>query len=128
MIIEKKIGIWMDNASAHVINVLDITSTKNIIESKFTHQEREHSLNKSENLMHNKEQHQQSDYYKKIGETILKYDHVVLFGPTHAKSELFNELKKNHLFDKIKIQVEQTDKMTDAEMKFFTQNYFSHCL
>lgn len=128
MKIEKKLGVWMDNSTAHFIDFVDITSPKNSIESKFTHQEREHSLNKNENLMHNKEQHLQSDYYKKIGESILKYDHVILFGPTHAKSELFNSLKENHHFDKIKIHVEQTDKMTESEMHDFTKNYFSHCL
>jgi hypothetical protein len=128
MIVDKKLGIWMDNASAHIIGFLDITSTKNVVESKFTHQEREHSLSKNENLMHNKEQHQQADYYKKLGEIILKYNHVILFGPTNAKSELCNSLRENHLFDKIKIQVEQSDKMTETEMQAFTQNYFSHCI
>jgi len=128
MIVDKKLGIWMDNASAHIIDFLDITSSKNVVESKFTHQEREHSLSKNENLMHNKEQHQQADYYKKLGEVILKYNHVILFGPTNAKSELYNSLKENHLFDKIKIHVEQSDKMTETEMQAFTQNYFSHCI
>lgn len=128
MIVDKKLGIWMDNASAHIIDFLDITSSKNVIESKFTHQEREHSLSKNENLMHNKEQHQQADYYKKLGEVILRYNHVILFGPTNAKSELCNSLKENHLFDNIKIHVEQSDKMTETEMQAFTQNYFSHCI
>jgi stalled ribosome rescue protein Dom34 len=128
MIVDKKLGIWMDNASAHIIDFLDITSSKNVVESKFTHQEREHSLSKNENLMHNKEQHQQADYYKKLGEVILRYNHVILFGPTNAKSELCNSLKENHLFDNIKIHVEQSDKMTETEMQAFTQNYFSHCI
>ncbi|MBL7936372.1 MAG: hypothetical protein JNM51_11265 [Bacteroidia bacterium] len=124
-VIDKKIGIWMDNASAHMIEFVDESSSKNVIESEFTHQEKEHSLSKNENLMHHKEQHLQAEYYKKISDAILSFNEVVLFGPTNAKSELFNLLKKNHHFDKIKIQVEQTDKMTNVEMQVFVKEYFS---
>ncbi len=124
-IIEKKLGIWMDHASAHFVDASDNPIAINSIQSKFTHQEKEHSLNKSENLMHHKEQHLQADYYKKISEVILKFDHIVLFGPTQAKAELFNFLKENHHFDKIKIHLQQTNKMTDSEMNLFTRNYFS---
>jgi stalled ribosome rescue protein Dom34 len=42
--------------------------------------------------MHQKEQHEQSDYYKKIGEAIKNYQEVLLFGPTNAKTELLNLL------------------------------------
>ena len=53
--------------------------------------------------MHNKEQHEQSDYYKKLGETIKNYTEVLLFGPTDAKVELFIvgsiiQIFKQHLF------------------------------
>jgi ADP-heptose:LPS heptosyltransferase len=74
--------------------------------------------------MHHKEQHEQADYYKKLGEIILNYTNVILFGPTSAKQELMNSLKDNHHFDKIKIDVKPADKMTEREQQLFVKNYF----
>ena len=76
-------------------------------------------------MNHNKEQHQQSAYYKKLGEAIKRYDEVVLFGPTNAKVELRNHLKKDHHFDKIKIEVESADKMTEHQEHAFVRNHYS---
>ena len=121
----KNIGIWMDHASAHLMEFTTDPIQTTIITSKFTHQEKEHSLSKSENLMHNKEQHQQTDYYKEIGAVIKKYEAVLLFGPTDAKVELLNLLRKDHLFEKIKIETRQTDKMTEHQEHAFVKEYFS---
>jgi hypothetical protein len=95
------------------------------IASKFTHEEKEQSSGKSENLMHNKEQHQQSEYYKKLGEAIKNYENVILFGPTNAKTELFNVLRADHRFEKIKIEVKQADKMTENQEHAFVREHFS---
>jgi hypothetical protein len=121
----KNIGIWMDHANAHLMEFTTDPIETTIITSKFTHQEKEHSLSKSEALMHHKEQHQQAEYYKEIGEVIKKYEEVLLFGPTDAKVELLNLLRKDHLFEKIKIETKQTDKMTENQEHAFVKEYFS---
>ena len=121
----KNLGIWMDHSSAHLMEFTNDEVATNIIESQFTHQEKEHSLGKSEHVMHNKEQHQQSEYYKKLGGEIIKYDEVLLFGPTDAKVELFNILKADHNFAKIKIEVKQADKMTENQQHAFVKKHFS---
>lgn len=82
-------------------------------------------MGKSEKLMHNKEQHEQSEYYKKLGETIISYDEVILFGPTDAKIELFNVLRADQRFAKIKIEIKQTDKMTENQEHAFVREHFS---
>jgi nitrogenase subunit NifH len=125
MAIAKKLGIWMDHASAHIMEFTSNPIETKIITSEFTHEEKEYSLSKNENLMHNKEQHQQAEYYKKIGETIKDYGEVILFGPTNAKSELLNVLNSNHLFSKVKIETKQTDKMTVNQQHAFVRDYFS---
>ena len=80
----KKAGIWIDHSSAHIMELsADAIETK-IITSKFSLQEKEISLDKGEGQMHSKEQHWQSEYYKKLGEAIRNYDDVILFGPTDA--------------------------------------------
>ena len=121
----KNLGIWRDHSSANLMELtIDPIETKTI-ESKFTHQAKEQSQSKSENLMHNKEQHQQSEYYNKLGEVIKNYEAVILFGPTDAKVELFNTLKADHHFEKIKIEIKQTDKMTENQQHAFVREYFS---
>jgi hypothetical protein len=123
---EKKLGIWMDHSNAHLIEFTSNYIETNIISSKFTHQEKEETFNRSEHTMHNKEQHQQSEYYKELGEIIKMYEEVVLFGPTEAKMELYNILKNDHYFEKIKIEVKQTDKMTENQQQAFVREYFQN--
>jgi hypothetical protein len=121
----KNLGIWMDHSNAHLMEFTTDPIETITIASKFTHEAKEQSLGKSEHVMHNKEQHQQSDYYKKLGETIKNYEEVILFGPTNAKVELFNILRADHLFEKIKIEVMQADKMTENQQHTFVREHFS---
>ncbi len=53
MITEKKLGIWMDHANAHLMEYVNPIVTKTIT-SKFTHEEKEKTLHKGESMMHNK--------------------------------------------------------------------------
>lgn len=121
----KELGIWMDHSSAHLMEFTREPMETKTIESQFTHQEKEHTLSKSENLMHNKEQHKQAEYYKKLGDIIRNYESVILFGPTEAKTELYNILREDHRFLSIKIKIKQTDKMTDNQQHAFVKDYFS---
>ena len=124
----KNLGIWMDHSKAHLMEfTTDPIDTKTIA-SKFTHQEKEHSLSKGENHMHNKEQHQQAGYYKKITDAIKGCEKVLLFGPTTAKNELLNLLKVDHHFANIKMEVKQADKMTENQQHAFVKNHFDSSL
>ncbi len=117
----------MDHSNAHLIEFTtdpDLKEKK-IITSKFTHEAKEESLGKNENLMHNKERHQTSEYYKELGLVIRNYESVILFGPTDAKVELLNILTSDHLFSKVKIEVQNIDKMTDNQQRAFVREYFS---
>ena len=120
----KKIGIWMDHANAHLIVYAEPMVVK-VLHSKFTAEERERSLRRSEKMMDKKNQHEEGEYYKMIGESIRHYDDVLLFGPTDAKSELLNILESDHLFSKIKFTVKNTDKMTEHQEYAFVRDYFS---
>lgn len=120
----EKLGIWMDHSNAHILHSSVDTIETKTISSKFTHIEKEHSLSKSENLMHHKEQQQQHEYYKEIGDVIKNYNEVIVFGPTDAKVELVNFLKKDHHFDNIKIEVKNADKMTENQEHAFVKEHF----
>ena len=121
---QKKLGIWMDHANAHLMEFTPHDVETKTIGAKYTN-EADPGLSKGESLMHNREQHQESAYYKGLGKEIANYDEVLLFGPTDAKVELFNLLKADTHFEKIKIEVEQADKMTDNQQHAFVKEYFT---
>lgn len=120
----KQIGIYMDHANAHLIEFSDEAKATETISLDFDDQDKHETQGRSESEMHNKQQQSQSSYYKKLEAVIKDFDEVVLFGPTNAKSELLNDLRKNHLFDKIKIEVINADKMTDKQQHEFVNDYF----
>ncbi len=120
----KKLGIWMDHASAHLMEYNDDIKT-DVIVSESTHAEKEKTLQKGESMMHNKNQQQLAEYYKSIGEAVKNYDDVLIFGPTNARVELLNILKADMHFDKIKIETMPADKMTENQEHAFVRDYFS---
>ncbi|WP_111707636.1 hypothetical protein [Lutibacter citreus] len=119
------LGIWMDHSVANLIDINSKNESRTIV-SKFTSETKEEALNTSESLMHNKRQQMHEAYYKEIADEIIKYNHVLLFGPTNAKVELHNYLKKDLHFKNIKIDIEPRDKMTDNEKDAFVTNHFKN--
>ncbi|MFT7197502.1 MAG: stalled ribosome rescue protein Dom34 [Marinoscillum sp.] len=117
------LGIWMDHSTANLIGSKG-SQTSHTIASEFTHDKEVDALNKGENLMHNKRQQLHEAYYKEIAAEIVKYDHVLLFGPTNAKTELHNYLNKDLHFKDIKIDIKSADKMTDNEQNAFVKSHF----
>lgn len=120
---QKNLGIWMDHATANLID-LDSQKQNHIITSEFTSDIKEEVLQKSEHAMHNKEEQMNESFYKEISDKMSKYNHVLLFGPTNAKTELHNFLKKNLHFNDIKIDVIPADKMTDNQQVAFVKDHF----
>jgi hypothetical protein len=121
----KNLGIWMDHAHAHLVEFAIDPITTNIISNPFTHRDKVHSLSKSEDGMHQKEQQEQAKYYRELGAIIRKFEDVVLFGPTNAKVELLNILRADHQFEHVRLETRESDKMTQNEQQAFVRNYFS---
>ena len=116
----------MDHSRARLIEFTTDPMVTTVITSRFTHDEKAQSIGKSEKIMHTKEQHEQADYYKKIGEVMKHFEEVLLFGPTNAKVELFNSLKDDKHFDNIKIDMQGADKMTEHQEHAFVKSYFTN--
>jgi stalled ribosome rescue protein Dom34 len=121
----KQLGVWMDYSIAHLMELANNSIGITTIFSQSKHREAKQDFRKDEGLMHNIEQDQNADYFKRLSEIIRGYDAVLLFGPSDAKSELFNILSENHLFDKIKIEVKPADKMTENQRNSFVKDYFN---
>ena len=119
-----QLAIFMDNASAHIMELNHGVITTKTIDSKFSHQMREEALSKSENVMHEKEQQHQASYYDALSAVIIEYSDVLIFGPTNAKLELHNILKKDKHFDDINIEIKSSDKINVAQQEAFVKDYF----
>lgn len=120
--LQKNLGIWMDHSTADLIGINAKSNTS--IASKFTTNTKEEALNRSEKGMHNKRQQMHEAYYQEIANEILKFDAVLLFGPTNAKTELHNYLNKDLHFKGIKIDIESADNMSNNEQSAFVRGHF----
>jgi hypothetical protein len=112
----------MDHSTAHLIDIS--ANTNDVIKSEFTFKTKEEALTRSEKLMHNKRQQMQEAYYKKMGDEILKFNNILLFGLTKAKVELHNFLLKDLHFKDTTFSIEAVDSMTDNEEVAFVKNHF----
>ena len=112
----KRLGIWMDHTTAHLMEFTNEHFEVKTIESKF---------NSKKSLIPDCRQLQkQFVYYKKIGEVIKDYYQVILFGPTDAKMELLNILSEDDRFTKIQVEIKETDRMTRNQLHLFVNEYF----
>lgn len=117
----------MDHSHAHLVEMSDDPLVTSTIELNVTQPVTGEHPDRGEHQLHNKEQQIQTAFYKQLSEIISKYDQVILFGPTHAKSELYNFLQADKGFADITIEVKQTDKMTDHQEHAFVRDYFANC-
>jgi hypothetical protein len=108
----KKMGVWMDHSMAHLMEFSSEPFEIKTIESSFTNQNK-------------KEQELQAMYYKKLGNALKDFYHVVLFGPTDAKLELYHLLQEDPRFQQTKMEIKDTDKMTPRQQQAFVRKYFS---
>jgi hypothetical protein len=119
-----QLGIWMDHSTATIMELSNGKVVSKIVESTPAFPEQIENLRLNESLMNNKEQNEQSAFYKKLSYVINDYSDVLLFGPTNAKTELFNRLKNNHHFDNKRIAVQTADNMTDNQQQAFVKDFF----
>ena len=113
----------MDHTIAHIIEIKNNTIKSNTMES-LSLQDEKQNFGKDESLKHNTEQDQLSEFYKRLSAVIKGYSEVILFGPTNAKTELYNLLKEDSHFNNIKFEIETTDNLTENQMHAFVKEHF----
>ncbi len=123
---KKKLGIWMDHSHAHIMDCTSETIGSIVLDSVTLKTDKQAALGSSESQEHNKEQRHQSAYYHKLIDEIKNYDDVLLFGPTEAKSELFNLIKAEHKYEHIKVEVKNSDKISFNEQQSIVKAHFSN--
>ena len=119
----RQLGICLDHSNAVLMEIVNgmIVSTR--ISSDTIQNEKVDNVDTHE--IQNKEYHQlQSAYYNRLIEIIRNYKEILLFGPTDAKNELYNSIRDIPHFKSIKIDLRNTDKMTDAQNHAFVIKFF----
>ncbi|MDN3677812.1 hypothetical protein QWY90_10875 [Flavobacterium paronense] len=118
------IGIFMDYSIAHIMELSEIPNEIQTIESKFASKLIEEK-NKGEKHLCKLAKECNAKYFKKIGETILLYSTVLLFGPTDAKADLYNMLSEDPRFFRIKAYLKETGIMTLNQRNKFMNDFFA---
>jgi hypothetical protein len=125
---QKLLGIWMDHSNAHLIELKNNVISSETIEAESFIRTDEGINWKDESLIRNKEHIDLSNYFDKLIDLIKDYDEVLLFGPTEAKTELFNHIDHIKNLDMIKITIKTTDKMTKNQQYAFVREFFTERL
>jgi hypothetical protein len=119
----KKLGIWLDHTTAHIMELKNNSISSKTIESLSEKGEKQ-TFGQDETLEQNTEQDQLADLFTRLSVVIKDYSDVLLFGPTNAKTELYNFLKTDKQFKNSKIDVATTDYITENQMQAFVKEYF----
>jgi hypothetical protein len=132
------IAVWMDHSIARLIypKGKEEYSIESMLSPHDIHprEDGQHSDHTSlgngresnnEYSRNHKENDQLHEFYHALQKVLVKYDVILLFGPTKAKDEFFNILMKDHSFDGKKISVENSDKLTDHQLIAFVKNFFT---
>lgn len=116
----KKLGIYIDQSSANLIEL-----TVDILEKKSADALTEKHLEEhNENHIEFKESHLQNYYFKKLSECILYYNEVLLFGTSNAINKLFDMISYDNRFYNINIAIKPTDTMTYKQQNDFVSDFF----
>jgi hypothetical protein len=114
----------MDHSVANLIEFSNERMTKKTLKIAPAYLGPLENLRLNESPIINKEQNHLSNFYQEISDVIKDFDEVLLYGPIQAKTELYNLLKKDMHFDKIKIDMHPADKITDNQQETFVRKYF----
>jgi hypothetical protein len=119
---KRRLGVWVDHSDAHLMEFKTNIIELNTIESTFTHQEKIEEENEPKRQAKEKRKH--AKFYKDLSETIKYYDEVVIFGSSDSKKELVNILVSDDKFSNIKIEVKETDNLTENQQHDFVKEHF----
>jgi stalled ribosome rescue protein Dom34 len=117
-----QIAIWMDYSVAYLMEFKTEPFEVQIIVCELTVDERKRNPYKKG--ITNSENKRKYNYYSQIGNAIINYDKIILFGPSEAKIDFFDTLSEDERFYKLKIEIKETDKMNVNQRQDFINKYF----
>jgi hypothetical protein len=121
----KKLAIYLDHSIAYSFEYSDTSLLLSTIKLEFEPVDKKKVLQKGESHLHEKEQHLQQQFYKKISNSSIGFSIVLLFGPTTAKAELENILTNDNRFSNVDVMLKITDKLDPKEQMEYVNNFFN---
>jgi stalled ribosome rescue protein Dom34 len=119
-----QLGIWMDDSAAFLMEFTTNPLEVKTILCEFPIDDKNgNNLKKTESTPSTKKS-VLNKYYNKIGRAIIKYDEIILFGPSDAKIDFFDFLSEDERFLKLKIEIKNADKMDVNQQHAFIKDYF----
>ncbi len=133
----KKIGVWLDHASALLVNVGTTPITTEKIQSRAATTTQEGSAHGSpvrmgnfrssnnEHHAHQREQDHERKFFKEIKEELLPFDEILITGPTTAQEELLHVLQADAHFREKKMTMTASDYETEEEVVERVKKFFA---
>lgn len=130
----KVAGVWMDHSEAFVIEP-EHGKVKHLLSPGISHVRHagegsdgvklgNHRSTNNEFSKHEREQQINHTFYKELAVALHHYDNIYVFGPTTARSEFANYVKKERLLSGKNIETHPADKMTDNQMVALVKKHF----
>jgi hypothetical protein len=124
MIKIKQLAIFMDDTNALLMELYNhMIVSRNIV---FRSRENEEYIDYTYSVPFKStdEQWHHWAYYKELGDIIRNYQQVVLFGPVGTKEGLYKLLEADHYFKNTKIELVNTNIMTEFQIHDFVLEYY----
>jgi hypothetical protein len=135
----KKLGIWMDQSKAILIGYYDdkplvFEEMESPVEirprekgegnSKTRFIDSKGGPSNNENKMHNTQENQLKLYFSDLEKRLIGSEELLLFGPGIVKNQFLKSIQSNKKLDILKVQIEDTDKMTQNQLLARVRQYF----
>ncbi len=132
-----KVAIWLDSSRATIVTfkngVPQIETIDSGVEShvRIDGEGKESSQFGAGNFTNNEHRENQRHsnevqaYLKKLTQKIESYEQILLFGPTNTKNQLKNILDEQKAFAGKKIEVKNSDKMTENQLVAFAREHLT---
>lgn len=119
-----QLGLWMDDSVAYLMQFTTKPFEIQTIVSEFLLEEKKSTLFKNKELLSSFKEITLNKHFNKIGKEILKYEKIILFGPSEMKFNFFDFLSEDERFLKLKIEIKDADKMNVNQQHDFINEYF----
>jgi len=131
----KNIGLWIDHETAFIVNISNgdakIKKIESDVESHIKTLGGSRTASpygpqdvSTERKFERKRKQHLHQYYQKIIGIVKDADHIFIFGPGAAKSELEKEMKKSKKLAAKIAGIEPADKMTEGQICAKVKKYF----
>jgi len=122
---KKKLAIYLDHSAANSFEYEQTAQLLSTVQLEFDPVDKKKVLQKGERHLHNKEQQEQQQFYKKISNSSIGFPIVLLFGPTTAKAELNTILTHDNRFSNVVITLKITDNLDLKEQIDYVNTFFN---